>query len=250
VPWTFKLTKDYSDVDIATCLRNLPLVVKPHNASLSWGVMLNVVNEQQLRDAIEAALAFSPGVLVQEQVEGEELRFTVVDGVVKAALLREMSRLVGDGESTAKQLLERENEARAELTMPYLTYPQLSPALIHEAGREESDVLDTDEVLQLGRGTMIRTGASIYNVLTQVHSSYLETARKLADSLGARFIVVDMMIHDYTQPQSVGNYAFIEFNTAPVLKMFYSCRDGNHYDILGDLVPMIDATLTTGAKHE
>jgi hypothetical protein len=58
-----------------------------------------------------------------------------------------------------------------------------------------------------------------------------------------------MMIHDHTKPQTEDNYTFIEFNTAPVLKMFYSCRDGNHYDILGDLVPMINATLT-GNSHD
>jgi uncharacterized protein (DUF1330 family) len=90
---------------------------------------------------------------------------------------------------------------------------------------------------------MIRTGASIYNVIQTVHPSYLQTVENLAQKLGANFIVVDMILRDYTQEQSANNYAFIEFNTTPVLKLFYSCRDGQHYDVVEELADMIDGTL-------
>lgn len=244
VPRTVQLRKGFTDAELAELLVHKPLVVKPHNSSLSWGVSLNIRAKETLETAVAAALEFSPMVLVQEQIEGEELRFTVVNGKVKAVLLREMPCLTGDGMASIGQLLERENEARAELTMPYLTYPQLSSELIAETDRTSDDVLAEGEVLSLGRGTMIRTGASVYNVLPDVHSSYIHTAEKLAAKLGARFVVVDMMLLDHAAPQTDDNYAFIEFNTAPVLKLFYSCRDGRHYDIISDLVPMIDATLT------
>ena len=56
-------------------------------------------------------------------------------------------------------------------------------------------------------------------------------------------MVVDIMIQNLRQPHTKNNYAFIEFNTAPVLKLFYSCRDGKHYDVLPELAAMIDASL-------
>jgi uncharacterized protein (DUF1330 family) len=71
----------------------------------------------------------------------------------------------------------------------------------------------------------------------------------LVQTLGARFVVVDMMLQDYTKPKTAANYAFIEFNTAPVLKLFYSCRDGKQYDVVAELAAMIDTSLT-GENHE
>lgn len=244
VPETWTLGKGFDDSLLISLLKRSPLVVKPHNNSLSRGVSLDVTDLQSLRTAVRAALKFSPRVLVQEQIEGEELRFAVVNGTIKAVLLRQMPRLTGDGISTIGQLLEQENEARAGLRMPFLTYPQLSKKLIALSGRGAGDALPAGETMQLGRGTMVRTGASIYNVLTEVHETYLATVTRLVTALGARFVVVDMIIRDHTQPKSKDNYAFIEFNKAPVLKLFYSCRDGKHYDIVHDLVPMIHSTLT------
>jgi cyanophycin synthetase len=173
----------------------------------------------------------------------------VVDGKVKAAILRQTPQLVGDGTSTIAELLENENAARRQLRMQYVSYQPLDSELITQAGKQSTEILPKGEVLTLGLGTMIRTGASVYNVLSEVHPSYIRTAENLAENLGSRFIVVDIMIHDYTKPQSDTNYAFIEFNTAPVFKLFYSCRDGNHYDILSDIVPMLDDAIS-GERHD
>jgi cyanophycin synthetase len=249
VPLTTELRNVPTDDELELLLQRKPLVVKPHNSSLSSGVTLNIQDAEQLRQAIHEALNVSATALVQEQVEGEEIRFTLVEGKVKAALLRQKPHLVGDSSSTLAQLLKRENEARAQLIMPYVQYPQLAPDLITQAGHRPEEVLDKGDVVQLGRGTMIRTGASIYNVLESIHPTYLGVVENLVQTLGARFVVVDMMLQDYTKPKTAANYAFIEFNTAPVLKLFYSCRDGKQYDVVAELAAMIDTSLT-GENHE
>lgn len=246
VPATWILSQGWDDSQLTPLLKRHPLVVKPANASLSKGVSVDITNLQGLRTAVKAALKCSPRILVQEQIEGEELRFTVVNGKVRAVLLRQKPGLDGDGTSTIGELLARENEARANLRLPFLTYPQLSSQLISLSGHKAEDILSAGERIRLGRGTMVRTGASIYNVLADVHETYLAIVTRLVAALGDRFIVVDMIIRDYTQPLTKDNYAFIEFNKAPVLKLFYSCRDGKHYDIIRDLVPMIDVALTRG----
>ena len=246
VPRTIEFRADYSDEMIHNALLGGPLVVKPHNSSLSRGLSLNVTDGDSLRQALDVAFEFSLVALVQEQIKGEEIRFVLVGGNVKAAILRESPRLTGDGRHSLRELLEDENDDRAKLDMPYITYPQLQPELIVKAGRNPDDIPGEGEAVSLGKGTMIRDGASMYNVLPDVHSSYLEIVSKLNDALGAQFLVVDMMLEDYRAPQTATNYAFIEFNTAPVLKLFYSCRDSKHYDVLSDLVPVIDRTVRGG----
>jgi cyanophycin synthetase len=241
IPKTFQITQMPAESYLLELLQHQPLVVKPYDSSLSRGVTLDITDVSTLRKGIEFALGYSEIALVQEQVLGEEVRFTVVKGKAKAAILRQKPRLIGDGKATLQQLLERENQERAELELPYITYPQLPQTILGDTPADT--VLAAGEVFELSRSTMIRTGASIYNVIQTVHPSYLQTVENLAQKLGANFIVVDMILRDYTQEQSANNYAFIEFNTTPVLKLFYSCRDGQHYDVVEELADMIDGTL-------
>lgn len=236
--------------DIQTWLQAGPLVIKPDNASLSHGLTLQVTTESGLLKAIDNAKEYSETVLVQEQVSGEELRFVVINGVVTSALLRQTPRIVGDGVSTASQLLDKENDLRRSIQVPYLTYPLLTEELIDTAQFESTKVLAKGQVYELGKSTMIRGGCSVYDVISSVDASYVDTATRLANSLGKGFIVVDMFIEDYKQPKSETNHAFIEFNMSPVLKLCYSCRDDKQYDVLADLVPLIDRSLHYGEIHD
>ena len=218
------------------------LIVKPANASLSHGLTLNIQSSEVLLAAVARARRHSTNVLIQQQVEGEEVRFIVLDGKVVAALLRRTARVIGDGVSTVAELIKRENRSRHNLDVA-CTYPSLSAALIGEAALIDQTQLPLGEVRELNRSTMIRSGASIYSVLDQVHPSYLATTEKLAASLGATFIVVDILLSDFSSAQTESNYWFIEFNTSPVLALCYDCRDGRMFDIVPMLAGAIDQWL-------
>jgi cyanophycin synthetase len=242
-PWTVIVDSSTPIEELERYLTKGPLVVKPRRASLSRGLTLNVQTLEDLRRAIEKALSYGDLALVQQQIKGEEVRFVVLDGKVKAAILRQTPSVIGDGHSTIRELLDIENDQRKNLKMKYLSYPQLTDEIIDFSHVNMEEIPAASQTVELGRGTMIKTGASIFNVIDEIHPDYVATAEKLAHALGAGFVVVDIMIHNLRQPQTKDNYAFIEFNTAPVLKLFYSCRDGKHYDVLPKLGAMIDESL-------
>ncbi len=249
-PETIRLSAMPTAEELATLLARKPLVVKPSNASLSNGVSLNITTKEQLEAAIGLALNFSDSILAQEQIEGDEIRFVVIGGRTTAALLRETPHVVGDGNSTVETLIRAENKSRLELQMPYLTYPELNDAIVNLESINSQSIPAKDEVVELGRGTMIKTGASIYDVVKEVDPTYKVMAEKLAASLGAHFIVVDMILRDYKNRATADNYAFLEFNAAPVLRLFYSCRDGKHYDIVADLLPGILSSMGVKADED
>lgn len=219
------------------------LIVKPADASLSRGLTLNIQSADALRAAIIRARVVSPTILIQEQVEGEEVRFVVVDGKVVSALLRRTPRVTGDGISTVAELIERENIARKDLRFEYITYPQLTENIIGISLLTSTVVLKDGDILELNRATMIKNGCSVYDVLQSVDPTYVESVEKLVNRLGAKFIVTDVFLRDFTIPQQDHNYWFIEFNTSPVLKLFYGCRDGNMFDIVPRLASTIDTWL-------
>lgn len=239
-PATLKLTGSEEDEQIQTFLGKYgKVVVKPLDRSLSLGLTTDITTLTKAKKAIKAAAEFSKTVLMQQQVFGEEIRFTVLDGKVVSALLRRTPRVIGDGVSTIAELIDQENEARAKIDYTLVKYPQLTGKLIRKSV-DLTRIPDTGEVVELSRSTMIGRGCSAYDVLEKVDPSYLKIVEKVVKGLGAGFIVVDIFVEDFRQPATMKNHWFIEFNTAPVLKLFYSCRDGNMHDILPMLAGAID----------
>lgn len=246
-----KSNETLSDTEVSQMLAtHTALIVKPSNASLSRGLTLKIRTSKALHAALTRARKVSPTVLIQEQVEGEEIRFVVMDGIVVSALLRQTARVVGDGVLTVAQLIERENEIRRELVFEHLTYPQLTEEIVPAEFFTSLHIPKKGEVVELNRATMIRNGCSVYDVIDEIDSSYRQLVEDLCRHMDTKFIVVDMFIRDYAQPRAKGNHWFIEFNAAPVLKLFYGCRNGKMFDIVPQLVKSIDATLHTPATHE
>ena len=238
---TVQLEDTLLEVADALLIAHKRVIVKPNASSVSNGLTLDIKTTKQLHDAIAYARGFSDVVLVQRQVAGDEIRFVVIDGKVKAAILRQTPGVDGDGVNTLESLITKENDARRAIIDTAVKYPQIDESLVPLMNFDLSIIPADGERVELGKGTMIRSGASIYNVMTTVHLSYSEIAEKLAAQIGNGFVVVDTMIVDYTQPATAENYAFIEYNLTPALQLFYSCRDGKHFDVAGKyLAPMID----------
>jgi D-alanine-D-alanine ligase-like ATP-grasp enzyme len=219
------------------------LIVKPLRASLSRGLTLSITTQTQLREAVRAARAHHESVLVQEQIDGEEVRFIVVGGEVAGALLRQTPRVTGDGRHTIAELIEKENDQRRTVTTPYVTYPLLTSEIIPEEYITSTDVLPKGQLLELSRATMIKNGCSVYNVTDQVHQDYVELVKRFAAAAKINFGCVDIFIKDYRKAATATNYWFMEVNTSPVLKLCYGVREGEQLDIAPVLAKEIDAYL-------
>lgn len=223
------------------------LIVKPESASLSNGLTLNISDPKELQDAISYAKSVAKNslkVLVQQQIFSEEIRFLVIEGKVVGALLREKPKLVGDGLSTLGQLLKAENDSRQNVKDTMVEYPTLT-ANMFEQPTDLEYVLEEGDVYEINKSTMIRGGASIYNISDEIHPSYVNAIEDLVQKFGSGFVVVDVFIRDYRQPMTKQNAYFNEFNTAPVLKLCYSCRNGKHIDIVPTLVEAVERRINS-----
>lgn len=222
------------------------LVVKPETGTLSRGLTMDIVTYKELKEAISTARESTrgnPNVLIQQQVEGEEVRFLVVNGCVKAALLRQPTRIVGDGESSISELIDLENVERLKIKNTFVKYPMVTEDMITRR-IDSSEILPSGAVKRLNDSSMISGGASIYNVIDKVDASYVDAVERFAKGVGAGFLAVDMFVDDYTKTPALENrYYFNEINSSPVLKLCYSCRDGRHYDVVSDLTEAIDNRL-------
>ena len=241
-PETLEFPASVTEIE-AFLQKHRSLVAKPLDSHGGTGVTVGLTDLPMVQAAIEHGYDSSGTMLLQRQIIGEELRFTIIGGKIATVLLRQTPRVVGDGHTTVAQLIKRENQVRQTLVFEYLRYPQLDKTIIPDAFLADQRVLSEGDVLELTHSTMIRGGASIYEVTDTVHDSYKQITLQLAENLNPEFLVVDMMIKDYTVPRTAQNYAFIEFNTAPSLKLYYSIRDGQHFDIVEKIADMIDSRI-------
>lgn len=214
-------------------LQSVPsVIVKPYNGRRSNGLTINITTEEQLKQAIAKALTLSEKVLVQEQFFGEEARFIVIQGKVRAVLLRQKPVVIGDGQKTIAQLIAADNEQRASITTSLVQYPQLDASNVPRELLQSNAIPAEGERVELSQAGMIRYGASVYNILDQVHSSYIALVEKVVAKTGVGMSVVDIMSRDFSAPAEKDSYVFIEFNSNPSLAMCYSCRDGKNFMIL------------------
>lgn len=230
------------DISVASefLARHGRVVVKPADRSGGEGLTTDVTDVANLTLALERATYDDMDPLVQRQVNGDEVRFTIINGRVVSALLRQTPRLVGDGRRSINELLAAENEIRTSLVFPTLSYPQLDSELPKSLGVDGTDILADGTVLELSRSTMIRGGASFIGVLNEIHHSYITIAEDLAADLHPQLLIVDLIIQDITHPADEVNYVFLEFNTAPSTRIYSSVRGGDTPDVIRMLADLID----------
>lgn len=220
--------------------RNHSVVIKPRRSFGSRGLTINVRSTNEAIAAIGLASKFSRGVIVQQQVTGEEYRFMTIDSKVCSVLIRKRASVTGDGVRTVAALIALENTARSKITNTMVPYPPLSEKLIPGHFLTDKTVLKKDEILELSASTLIRGGASVYDVFESIHPSYIDVAEKIAKPLGSGLLCVDIMIEKATIDAAEKRYNFIETNLIPSLPMCYSCRDGKQFTIVESYIgPMI-----------
>jgi cyanophycin synthetase len=244
--WLVLASSDLGEIFMEATERvGTPLIVKPSDATLSKGLTMDIDGRELFLSAIRKAREVSERVLVQRQVSGTEIRFTVLFGEVKSALVKQKAQLVGDGRMTVRELLSRENTEREKIDSPYLPYPKLD---------ETNITLEVDydyaprefEVIPLSNSSLVSEGASIFEVIDEMDRTYIDIVLELANGLGDGIVAVDLLINDYKKPANGTNYVFLEFNMSPRLVMYYLCRNrdrNNCYDIAQDIAKYIDRCL-------
>jgi len=196
------------------------LVVKPAESTGGGvGVSTNVTSLPRLRTTMAWARTFSRYIWLEEQVEGDCYRVLVMDGEVIDTVLRRPPRVVGDGVSTIRRLIHRENEARLKAAAVQPQVPirfdlDLRTTLANQGLTLRSRPAE-GEVIQLKR--VINDNSALDNVPAngRLCRAILDAACRAAAIVGAKLAGVDVICTDPTAPLEVSGGAIIEVNATP-----------------------------------
>jgi len=191
------------------------LVVKPAHGEQGRGISVGVRTPHELARAIELAEDESTPVLLEQLVEGEELRLIVIDQQVVAAAVRRPPQVTGTGVHSVAALIEaqslrRQTETAGESKIPL---DHETRRCVREAGYELTDIVPAGSTVIVRRAANLHQGGTIHDVTGQVHPTLVEVAKRAALALDTPVVGLDLMVPSLSGP----TYWILEANERPGL---------------------------------
>lgn len=222
------LLREGGQLEEAVSAIGFPCVVKPVDMCGGKGVTAGIENLAQLRSAFEHARRVTDGSLMVEQmVAGDDHRLMVIGGRLVAAIRREASSVVGDGQRTIRQLITRLNADRSHnmVRSRYRRPVAIDYALVDQLARQGVGVDSVPPAgtrIKLRSNSNVSTGGVAVDVTDQVHPAVRALAEQLAVTVGLETAGLDYLTPDITRSPLEGHGAFIEMNTTPGLDVLAS----------------------------
>ncbi len=191
------------------------LVVKPARGEQGRGISVDVRDCEHLDASIDDARQVDADVLLEEFVEGQDLRIIVIDYRVVAAAVRRPPRVRGNGEHTVRELIERQSRRRQAATAGESRIPidaEMQRCLDRE-GLTLGDVPEEGRDIEVRRTANLHTGGTIHDVTDELGLKLVEAAVRAARALDIPVVGMDFIVPD----PSGDEYWIIEANERPGL---------------------------------
>jgi len=191
------------------------VVVKPARGEQGKGVAVGLNSWDEAKAAIEEAQKICNEVVVEEFVQGSDLRIIVIDYRVVAAAVRKPAAVVGNGRSTVRALIEHQSRRRAAATGGESRIPidGETARCVAEAGFDLDDVPPTEKYIVVRKTANLHTGGTIHDVTGILHPTLIDAAIQAARAIDIPVTGIDFIVEGPTEP----NYWFIEANERPGL---------------------------------
>jgi GNAT-family acetyltransferase (TIGR03103 family) len=191
------------------------VVVKPARGEQGAGISVDVREPGELSAAIDEARRFCEVVLLEEYVQGMDLRVIVIDGKVVAAATRRPPRIQGTGQATIRDLIEKQSRRRQAATDGESSIPidRETERCVAEAGYSLDDVLPYGEYLTVRKTANLHTGGTIHDVTDRLHPNVIRAAKEAAAAIDIPVTGLDFIVKN----PSSEDYVIIEANERPGL---------------------------------
>ena len=199
--------EDVSDEEIINDVleSGFPVVLKPTDGSFGRGVITNINNEQELKDALTHVRTDQNfrDVIIEQYIPGEDYRIYVVEDQAVAAMKRIPANIVGDGIHSIRDLINVKNEdrkANPRLISCLIKVDAEMIDFIQSQGYTLESVLEQREQLYLSNKSNISIGGDPINVTNELPDEIMNIAVRALQSVpGLTHGAVDLIIDSRKQ---------------------------------------------------
>ena len=203
-----------------------PVVVKPLDGNHGRGVCLNLMDEDDVREAFAIAKEQSRRgwVVVESFVTGKDYRCLIIDGKVAAIAERVPAHVIGDGTSTVQQLVDLTNAdprrgVGHEKMLTRIKVDAAAEEVLAGQGHTLDSVPAEGEMVKLALTGNMSTGGISIDRTFEAHPENAEIAEEAARMIGLDIAGIDFICPDITQPVRETGGAICEVNAAPGFRM-------------------------------
>jgi GNAT-family acetyltransferase (TIGR03103 family) len=191
------------------------LVVKPARGEQGRGISVGVQSPEALTRCIERAAAVHTPVLLEQWVEGEDLRVIVIGHKLAAAAVRRPPRVVGNGTDTLRALIEAQSARRQAATAGHSKIPidEETVRCLRESDYDLASVLPAGKEVVVRRAANLHQGGTIHDVTAEVHPALVDAACRASRALEIPVVGLDMIVPSIHGPA----YWILEANERPGL---------------------------------
>jgi cyanophycin synthetase len=219
----FDWSDESSGIEYALSLGR-PCVLKPaSDTSSGKGVAARLTTRREITRAFRFAGLFSPQVLIEEFIEGENYRFLIYMGKCLSVLRRELPQVTGNGTSTVRELVEAENRSRIQTSDWHDGDPYLMPLpmnagalrILREQGLDWRRVPKAGQQVHLAAESSYGLGCAYTEVIGKTHPDQLKSAEEAAQCMGVKLAGLDIISPDI----EASAHSVLEINISPGIEI-------------------------------
>ncbi|MEZ2457746.1 acylphosphatase [Salinicoccus roseus] len=211
---------------------DFPIVLKPTGGKMGRGVIANIRDKEELKDAlihVREKLGIS-NVILEEFIPGEEYRIYVLNGEVIGAMNRLPANVVGDGVNSLRKLIRIKNAEREQIPSVRGRSIKIDSEVkrnIKNYGYNLTSVPQKGERILLRKNSNISTGGDPVDATDILDEKVKEAAIKAAEAVpGLVECGVDLIVDERD-----GTGKVIELNTSVGLAGHLFPLEGKSRDI-------------------
>lgn len=210
-----QITVADDDIVRAFLKQHKRVVVKPARGEQGRGIAVGITRWRELQRAVRDARSVCDQVLIEEMVDGEDLRIVVIDATVVAAAVRRPPTITGTGRHTVRELIEKQSRRRAAATGGESRIPidAETRRVLRAAHLKLEDTLEAGRNIAVRKTANLHTGGTLHDVTDRLDDALHDAACEAARALDIPVVGLDLMVPDVKGSA----YRIIEANERPGL---------------------------------
>lgn len=231
-------------LDFAASL-GTPVCIKPNTGKEGILAFPNLTSPAAMARAFSRVAEEHAGVIVEQNVPGQELRCFFVESKVVGQILTRPPRVIGDGQSSIAKLIERRNDLLAQrrlLSHFPITLDDNLLETLDEQGLAPATVLEPGRLVWLRHQSSRKFGGEAISSGSYIHPSYARIVEAACAAIpGLLVAAIDMKVRNPAEPADAGNYWILEVNSAPGLVAYHQPWEGPPQNVGGSVLDFLSA---------
>jgi cyanophycin synthetase len=220
-----------------------PQVLKPTVGHGGAGITCGITHDDALRTAWETARAAAKPrakFMLEDLVEGVDIRAFVVGGRVVAASTRIHPHVVGDGRQSIAELVDEKQRWRDQHAYLRMRPIAVDTVLLARGGRTIDDVPAAGEVVVLNSLANVHVGGENVDVTDVIHPGLAELAGDAVRAIpGLGVAGIDLLVPDIT---SADRAVVLEANVGANIRIHHCPAYGQPRNVAGAIIDEMIAT--------